>query len=318
MSNVTLKQLRAFVMIAHERSFTGAAARLNISQSALTLSIRDLERKVGLRLFDRSTRSVEMTTQAGAFLPIATRLLEELDLAVNDLRTVADRSRGSVVVSSHASFINAVLAPTVARVSRTHPGISVRVMEESSLRMSQSIIEGAADFGITTIWRPTDELRASVLLEDCFGVLCRTDHPLARIKGPIDWAKLAPYQIVALPKETGTRATMDHHPKIGKLLPPPRYEVSNISGMISMVQHGVGVAIVNGIAIQLGTPLGLTFRQLKTPNIMRELHFVSSSRRSLSPAAEYFAQIMLEEVKKLSKNNFLSVPKRALLKRSRL
>src|ERR1700731_1618803 len=103
MKNVTLKQLRAFVTIAHEKSFTRAAGRLNISQSALTLGIRDLEAELALRLFDRSTRSVQPTTQAEVFLPVAIRLLDELDHAVDDLRAVAGRRKGSAVVSANAS-----------------------------------------------------------------------------------------------------------------------------------------------------------------------------------------------------------------------
>lgn len=94
--NVTLRQLRAFVAVAQEQSFTRAAARLHVTQSTLTASIQALESEIGMRLFDRSTRSVLATPQGQQFLPAAERMLRELQEALEEMRQTADRRRGSV------------------------------------------------------------------------------------------------------------------------------------------------------------------------------------------------------------------------------
>ena len=89
MKNITIKQLRAFIAVAKLRNFTRAAAQLNVSQSALTIAIRQLEAEVGLRLFDRSTRAVELTPHAITFRPAAQRLLDDLAQSIDDLNAVA-------------------------------------------------------------------------------------------------------------------------------------------------------------------------------------------------------------------------------------
>ena len=98
MANITLKQIRAFIAVAAEGSFTKAADSLHVTQSTLTSSIKVLEDEIGLQMFDRSTRSVMLTRQGISFLPTAQRLLRDLEDALDDLRMVAERDRGSVTV----------------------------------------------------------------------------------------------------------------------------------------------------------------------------------------------------------------------------
>lgn len=305
--NLTLKQLRAFYMVAQERSFTRAAGRLNISQSALTLGVQDLEREVGLSLLDRSTRSVRMTAQGEIFLPIVERILEELSCAVEDMQAVAERRHGSVSVAANASFISVVLAPALATIAREHPGIRVRITEDTADRLFRSVLDGEADFGVSTIWRPTGDLKARVLIKDRFGVVCHQSHPLAKVAGAIKWAAVSRYRTIALPEGAGIRSIVDHHPQIANVIPRPMYEVSSVAAMLSMVAHGVGVAVLPGLAIQLGVPKGLAFRPLRAPQIMRELHLVTCARRALSPAAEQFAAIMLKEVRSLRQSDNLAL-----------
>src|SRR5688572_365040 len=119
MRHITLKQLRAFLALARHRSFTRAAAQVGVSQSALTLQISDLEAEVGLRLFDRSSRSVTLTPQAADFLPVVARMLEQLDHALDDLQAHARRDRGRVVVTAGASVISVIIAPAIARMAKS-------------------------------------------------------------------------------------------------------------------------------------------------------------------------------------------------------
>jgi DNA-binding transcriptional LysR family regulator len=90
--NITLKQLRAFVMVAREGSFTRAADNLHVTQSTLTSSIKILESELGMRLLDRSTRSVTLTAQGAQFLPTCDRLLRELTESISEMRLTATRS----------------------------------------------------------------------------------------------------------------------------------------------------------------------------------------------------------------------------------
>jgi DNA-binding transcriptional LysR family regulator len=98
-TNITLRQLRAFRAVGHEGSFTRAAARLRLTQSALSIAVQSLEAELGLRLLDRSTRSVTPTLHGLRLLGLADRVLDELERGVEDLRAHAERARGQVAVS---------------------------------------------------------------------------------------------------------------------------------------------------------------------------------------------------------------------------
>src|ERR1700753_242163 len=85
MRDISIKQLRAFLAVAATQNFSQAAARLHVSPSALSLSIQELESRIGLKLFDRSTRSVALTDTGAAFLPVADRLVSDFNRAIEEL-----------------------------------------------------------------------------------------------------------------------------------------------------------------------------------------------------------------------------------------
>src|SRR5262245_59626518 len=121
MVNVSLRRLRAFTLIAREKSFTRAAERLHVSPSALTITMKELETEVGMRLFDRTTRTVDLPPQAVAFLPVAERLLDEIGRALDDLHSVAERKKGLVNVAAGAAIIATVIAPAIGVLAKDHP-----------------------------------------------------------------------------------------------------------------------------------------------------------------------------------------------------
>jgi DNA-binding transcriptional LysR family regulator len=295
MRNVTLKQLRAFVMVAREASFTRAAARLNLSQSALTLQVRELEVEVGLKLLHRTTRSVELTSAGKGFLPLSARLLDELTHALEDLHALARGEKGSVAVVAGASVISLVVAPSIAGLAKSFPGISVRILEDLGDDVARRVTAGEADFGIASFVRPSNEMDRAFLLKDRVGILCTKEHPLAR-KRSLTWKDLTHQPCATLAHGTTLRGVLDKHPDIGPVLPRPSYEASSISALISVVEHGVGIALLPSLAAFPVTGRKLVFRPVHGPAMFRELFFVSPRRRTLTPAARQVASVILAQL----------------------
>jgi DNA-binding transcriptional LysR family regulator len=296
MANITLKQLRAFAAIARHTSFTQAAAELRVSQSALTIAIRDLEREVGARLFDRTTRSVELTPHAAGFLAVAARMLGDLDRALEDMRAVAERRKGSVVVAAAASFIEHVATPALARLAHQYPGISVRLEEEHTEGVTRRVLSGEADFGVTTLWRVTDGLDAELLLRDQVGVLHPRQHPLAEQSSRLTWKNLTSYPVVGLNRGAGVRELVDHNKAIAVLLRPTSYEVSSLFMLNALIVRGVGIAVLPAFAAKTVATGSLVFRPVYQPAIFRELFVVRRRGRKLTPAARQIAQFVVEEL----------------------
>lgn len=305
MKKVTLKQLRAFVTVATHASFTRAAGRLNVSQSALTLQIRDLEAGVGLRLFDRSGRSVELTTAGQEFLPLATRTLEDLDGGLENLRALAQREQGSVTVVAGASVIALAIAPAIARLFKSYPGISVRVMEHVGDQVTKQVSQGYADFGLGNFVRPTEMIESSFLLKDRIGIICRADHPLA-CKKVLTWLDIRSHPFATtLSQGTAMREMLDRHPDVGTLLPKPKYETSSISVLMSIVEQVTCIALIPRLAAASSTGRKVVFRPIRNPAMFRELCFVTPKRRSLTPAARQVALFILAELEKVTTTRML-------------
>ncbi|MBX9825001.1 MAG: LysR family transcriptional regulator [Xanthobacteraceae bacterium] len=295
MRNITLKQLRAFVMIAREASFTRAAARLNLSQSTLTLQIRELEAEVGLKLLHRTTRSVEPTSAGTGFLPLASRLLDELSDAVEDLHALARGEKGSVAVVAGASVISLVVAPSIATLAMSFPGISVRILEDIGDAVVRRVAAGEADFGLASIVQPSHDMESWFLLKDQAGILCAKGHPLAR-KRNLTWKDLTRFPFASLAQGTSLRQMLDKHPDVGGALPRPSYEASSISALVAIVEQGAGFALLPSLAAAPATRQHLVFRPVHGPDMFRALHFVSPRRRTLTPAARQVASAILAQL----------------------
>jgi DNA-binding transcriptional LysR family regulator len=292
MRNVTLKQLRAFVTVASERSFTRAATQLNLSQSALTLQVRELEAEVGLKLLHRSTRFVELTEAGQQFLPMTTRLLDELTIALEDLHALARGERGSVVIVAGASVISLVVAPSIAALAKRFPGITIRILEDLGDEVTRRVVSGEADFGLASFARDSDEVDPSPLLKDRVGILCTRDHELAR-RRTLRVRDLTPHPLAILGKGTVLQTMQAKNPDMARVLPRPNFEASSISALVSLVEQGAGIALLPSLAAFPVMRSKLVFRPIHEPPMFRELYFISSRRRSLTPAAQQVASAIV-------------------------
>lgn len=310
MPSMTFKQLRAFVVLAREQSFVRAAERLHVAPPTLTAAIKTLEDALELRLFDRSTRSVVPTAQARAFLPVAERLLEELDRALSDLHSKASLQTGSVVVTGATSFIAYVLSPAVARLATAHRGVRVRLNEAATEAARRAVLDGEADFGVTTLHEPDPSLSATRLATDRFGLVCHQDHPLAAGQRPVTLSQLAACSFVGLTRLNGVRAILEADRRLPEAARRPAYEVSDVPLLAPLIAQGVGVALLPAMAARSIGGGGLVFRRLAEV-VQRHIYFVRPRGRSLAPAAQALAELMLDELQRLPGDDAVSVNRRS-------
>jgi len=300
MANVTLKQIRAFVAIAAESSFTQAANTLHVTQSTLTSSIKALEDEIGMQMFDRSTRAVVLTRQGSMFLPAAQRVLRDLEDALDDLRMVADRERGSVSVCAAGSFITYVLTPALMDMAAQYPGIHARLTEGTTQSVAQQVLSGEADFGVTTLYEPIPELDTALLLTDAYGAVCSAAHPLNNEAAPLTWSRLSRHTMVRMSKANGIRTLLDREPKVAKLFKDTAYEVSGVASLQALLTQGFGYCALPVLAAKSLVVDGLRFHLLTRPNLRRELYVVKKKGRSLSPASVALFRTMIDALEKMA------------------
>ncbi len=297
--NLTLKQLRAFLAVIEEQSFTRAAARLNLTQPAITAAIKALEVDVGLRLVDRSKRQVLATIHGERFAVTAARIIEQMEDAVEDLRAHAARERGLVAVATSSSFVEYVLAPALADLAALYPNIAVRLFQDAAAGSTRRVASGDVDLAVTTLPRPDPMLEAVPLVSDSFGVVCTRGHHLARGAQPLRWSQLKEEPTIGLGAQNGIRQVMDSVQTEGVELRRARHEVSSVSAIPSLIEAGLGIAVLPALAARpMLRSAGLTFRPL-LPMVWRQIYIVKKPERAFTPAAAALVASIIQRVQAL-------------------
>ena len=184
-----LRHLRYFVAVAEELSFSGAARRLHVSQPPLSVQIKRLEGELGVRLFERTRRKVQLTSAGMLFLARATSILREADTAVHELRRAIRGEVGFLRLSfSGTALTYDPLLPKVLRHYRsTHPAVNLTLYEQPSRHQVEDLLAGRIDAGFLGLARADtasgsigEELAVEVLLKDALFAVLPDDHPLSK------------------------------------------------------------------------------------------------------------------------------------------
>ncbi len=185
--DLSTRQLRAFAALADQRNFTRAAERCHLSQPAFSTLIRTLEHTVGARLFDRDTRSVQLTPEGQQFESSARRLLDDMQDLIGDLADRVERRKGRVSVAALPSLAAGWLPEILAEFMRSWPGISVELHDALSDACIAHVRNHEADFALSAsgaLSTSAADLRSTKLCSDRFHLVCRADHPLAAVSRP--------------------------------------------------------------------------------------------------------------------------------------
>jgi DNA-binding transcriptional LysR family regulator len=178
---VEFSELRVFLTVAGERSFSRAAMKLHRTQPAISQSVRRLEDSVGERLFDRATKDATLTEAGRVLRDYAERLLrlsEEAESAVKELR---DLRRGRVLIGANEASVHAVL-PLIVRFRDAHPLVHVDVRRVRARQLGAEVAQGGLDFGVLTFAPAEPQLSSIVLGHDELVMLVHPSHALAGSK----------------------------------------------------------------------------------------------------------------------------------------
>ena len=290
--NFDLADLRAFVALADMESFRAAAETLHISQPALSRRIEKLEEALGVRLFDRTTRSVNLTAVGRDFARKARDLLDELENTLLGIRDVAAKRTGEVTVACVPSAVHYFLPGVVKQYHERYPKIRVRVVDEDANAVLSTVIRSEADFGLNFIGTQEPEIEFEPVLKEPFVAACRRDHPIAR-KRKISWAELSEHEYMTVSKSSGNRLLIDL--ALTDIPARPRwfYEVRHVSTLVGLVEAGLGVAAVPRLAMPGSDHPTLVSVPLVEPTITRTMGLIRRRGRSLSPAAQQLYDLLL-------------------------
>ena len=291
--NFDLNDLQAFRAVVELGSFRKAAEAVSISQPALSRRIDKLEEALGVRLFERTTRSVTLTTVGRAFAPSAEQLLDDLDVALLGIRDVSSSRLGHVTIACVPSVAYYFLPSAVASYHRRFPRIRVKLLDASANEVLSAVISGEADFGVSFMGSQESEVDFKVLLQEHFVAACRRDHPLAS-KKRVTWNELYEHEYVSVDKTSGNRLLLDQALAAVSPRAPSVCETRHVTTMLGLVEAGLGVAAVPSMAMPGRNHHVLTSVPLVDPVVKRRIGIVRRRNRPLTPAAQEFHKTIVE------------------------
>ena len=213
-----------------------------MSQPALTRSIKRVEDVLGVRLFERTTRTVRLTTAGCEFVALARRMTDDLRIATRAMRELADQERGQVIVSCLMSVAHGVLPKAIAAYRQARPGIEIHVRDGIHASVIEDTRSGMSDFGLTYLQDVPEGLISSRLGQGHFDLVAHQDSVFGTTgKSSIPFDSLRGVPLVSLPPGSQTRRLLDATAAGRGFALTHVAVVSQIPTLLSFVRAGVGV-----------------------------------------------------------------------------
>ncbi|MBN9216808.1 MAG: LysR family transcriptional regulator [Mesorhizobium sp.] len=297
---ITIKQIQSFLAVAESGNFSAASSRMGLAQSAISQAVKDLEDELAVRLFDRTTRRVELTDAGREFRNSASKIMEELQLAVRSVHDLAERRRGKIRVAAPPLLAAAVLPHAIAEFQSRYPGITVELADVGTEMIVESVRSGKADCGLGTFPPAEAGIERIILVRDTLMLFCSGKSALASNE-TTSWTDLQHHPIITLTRDSGIRLLVEVGFEMAQLPLKPAYEVSQITTAIALVEAGLGVSVLPSYALTaVGTRGGAVGKTLVEPSISRDVVMIHATGRSISPATSAFAAVVRRYAQKLS------------------
>jgi len=284
--------VQAFVALAEHRAFNRAANALNITQTALSRRLQNLESFLGVRLVERTTRSVALTRLGESFLPQARRLLNDLAAALTEIRETGKALRGDVTLACVPTVGVQYLPRILQGYAARHPNNRIKVLDHSSAAVAQAVLTREAEFGINIAEASHPALESVPLMRDTFVLICREDHALARHKR-LAWKRLEGHRLILPGAGSSNQPLLEMALAEQKLALSAFYEVQRSSTAVGLAAEGLGIAVVPRLAWQTGSYPGLRMIALTTPTVTRTFSLLTRKGAELSPAARTLHSMIL-------------------------
>jgi DNA-binding transcriptional LysR family regulator len=282
--NATLRQLRVFRSLAQTRNFSRTGEAVGLTQPAVSRAIVELERGLGLRLLDRTTREVALTEAGRSLAARLDRALDELDATLADVAGLADADDGKVRVASSPTLSAYLMPACIAACARQAPRVRFVLLDRIQHDVLDAVRGGEVDFGAVVEPPAADDLHCEPILREPFVLVTPDGHPLARAAS-VRWKALDGAALVLLDGSSGSRRYIDDALARHGARCKVEQELGHPTTVFQMVEAGIGVTVMPRLGVPPSGLPGLAVRPL-LPRLERTVMLVRRRDRALSPVAE--------------------------------
>jgi DNA-binding transcriptional LysR family regulator len=290
------EQLKTFLEVWHQKSFSRAAEKLRITQPAVSAQIQSLEREVGERLFDRKGGKITFTAAGRVFEPFAEHALDcqrHLMLMVSEQRR---SPRGEISISAQESTSLYVLPKVFAEFKKHYPKVALKIDRAEKSRTMEALLGREIDFGIVSLPMTDQRFVLETIHEDELVLAIPKDHPLGKVQNasPKDIAKHS----FLLPKRGSQRDLLLNIFRMHDVYPRAVMEVESSELMKRFISAGLGVGFLPTINIEAERKAGsIEVVKIEKLRLLRDLGLIYLKEKTLTHAAKAFLQIAIGGVR---------------------
>jgi LysR family carnitine catabolism transcriptional activator len=290
-ADITIRQMRGFLQVVLSGGISHAAERMGLSQSGLTLLIQSLEKALERSLFDRSTRTLRLTEAGRTFLPLAQRIVGDVDLALTEDRSGENRRR--LVVSALPTLAVALMPRAIDLFKTAMPNVRVLLRDALTEDLVEQVRSGRSQIGLGAFLGRDAELTIAPLFRDRLVAVSPARQTIGRGR-PMTWEALAKRPLILMNHDSNIRGLADEaFAKVGQTI-LPAYEVAFIATAIAMVRAGHGVTIVPRLEAEAFRSDDVVISPLKNPVVYREIGLLSRRGAVVTPEFSGFVDALLK------------------------
>jgi DNA-binding transcriptional LysR family regulator len=293
LTRVTLRQIEAFSAVADEGSFTAAAAALGLSPSAVSQLVAELEATLGFRLFDRTTRKVQLSSAGRDFSGSAHSLLRHAQAAEQAAADLRNRAAGVVRIGAPMVLAALVLPLAIRDHQVARPKVVARIVDTPVEQLLERLQRGDLDLAVGPDLPGGETLPRDVVFRSPWVLWCAPSHPLAA-RRQLRWRDLRDVALVS--------AGTDHRVSVQRMRAnepdedriTPVHVVDHMSTALGLAAQGLAATLAPDYVSVMAEPMGLVHRRVLAPETIREVCVYRPSARSTTPAAEGLADHLRE------------------------
>lgn len=298
--NLSTRQMRAFRHVARTESFTRAAELAHMTQAGLSILVREMERQLGVRLFDRTTRTVQLTAAGQRLLPVVERVLLDLDAVTEEIGALGDAARQNLRIAA-TPLVSAHLLPQLLALFRQlHPRIQVRLLDAGLEDVEKAVLAGEADLGLGFFFKTTPGLaRMPVASFQLMRVTAARDGTSGI--GRVPWSALRSVELIGLPAANPIQKLIDA--QLGKLgiVSAEGRSVSFFSTLISMVEAGFGTAVMPTFAMAACRRHQVKVDLLASPKVELAFYGITKRGARTSETIDAFVDLLKDRLPSMSR-----------------
>jgi DNA-binding transcriptional LysR family regulator len=297
LTRITIRQFEAFLAIVDLQSIGAAAQRLGLTSSAVSQLLAELETELGFRLFDRTTRRVNLSSAGQDFLASAESVLRHVRAAAQSADDIRNRAAGIVRIGAPLVLASTALPEAIAEYARDKPKVVVRICDTVVEQLVERVESADVDLAVGPDRPSGARVRRDSAFASPWVMWCAPSHPLGT-RRRVQWQQLRDIPIVATGRdhERAVDQMLANLPVEARIVPVD--VVDNVTTAFGIASRGLAVTLAPAYVAPLARTFGLIMKRIVEPETIREVCVYRSTERALSPPAAGFVDFLLPWLKR--------------------